>query len=364
MWEAQLSAFVYENENIGNLIASKNDCELIFTIPETYTSPIDIILLISDIANCGSTSQNIENGIISFSCINENTVCSLFNTGTYTDLEVATDCSQSVTTNFQVWSNEAYSLNNVLPNQTYTIDFCNGYNSANWEAQITIAIFNQATETVETILANTIGCSISFDTPNENNLSLYLIISDNQNCGNVSQQIDNGYLSFACVTETIECIAPSNLLVNSITANSATLSWNATNAEAYNIQLKKNNNTEWTTLSLSNSSTTFESTNLAPCTNYQFRVQAICEDGNSSPFSEIQNFTTTGCANCLAPTNVTISNVTNNSAQVIWNAVSNASNYRISYLISNITWASTLSNSTTFTLAGTNTYDTIDIYTK
>lgn len=49
-------------------MATIKDCQVIFTIPTTYTNPIDIIIVVADANNCGGATLEEENGFLTFGC--------------------------------------------------------------------------------------------------------------------------------------------------------------------------------------------------------------------------------------------------------------------------------------------------------
>ena len=90
------------------------------------------------------------------------------------------------------------------------------------------------------------------------------------------------------------CQAPTNLTVNTITENSAVAIWTPGGSEtSWNLQYKAATSSDWgTTIPCTQPSYSFSS--LAANTQYVFRVQADCGDGNVSAWSSEQTFTTAG----------------------------------------------------------------------
>ena len=90
------------------------------------------------------------------------------------------------------------------------------------------------------------------------------------------------------------CQAPTNLTVNTITENSAVAIWTPGGSEtSWNLQYKAATSSDWgTTIPCTQPSYSFSS--LAANTQYVFRVQADCGDGDVSAWSSEQTFTTAG----------------------------------------------------------------------
>jgi len=94
------------------------------------------------------------------------------------------------------------------------------------------------------------------------------------------------------------CLPPSGLSVSTITDSSATLSWNdLLAANAYNIEIRPSGTSIWTDYPNINDVTLIVN-GLAPCTEYEFRVQTVCDTGLTG-FSEVFTFRTKGCGACM-----------------------------------------------------------------
>ena len=87
----------------------------------------------------------------------------------------------------------------------------------------------------------------------------------------------------------------------------------------------------WTTVTSTGNPTTL--TGLDPETTYQVQVQGICEDGSTTGWSEVLEFTTTDETEpCAVPTGLEVSDITGNSATVNWDP-SDAENYDLRYYV-------------------------------
>ncbi|MFK7908767.1 MAG: GEVED domain-containing protein [Chitinophagales bacterium] len=126
------------------------------------------------------------------------------------------------------------------------------------------------------------------------------------------------------------CSAPSNFEISEFSDNSATINWNPiSNATAYYIQARELGTIDWTIAGeVMNAGAILN--NLKSCTIYEYQVGTICGGTNSS-FSAPQVFLTAGCEedDCLAPTNLTANDITDNSATIVWNEVTTATAYFI-----------------------------------
>ena len=123
-----------------------------------------------------------------------------------------------------------------------------------------------------------------------------------------SSYTGNGrYIAFMCGTGsayayfliddiTVEvipsCLVPSNLEVDGVTENEATLTWTAGGDEAaWNVQYKKASDSEWSEPFAVNE-TTFTLTGLQRATIYETRVQANCAADDQSDWCNPVSFTT------------------------------------------------------------------------
>ncbi len=89
------------------------------------------------------------------------------------------------------------------------------------------------------------------------------------------------------------CIKPTSFSASNVTSSSATLSWNAGEADqdAWNIMYKKDSDNEWITVPVNTTSYTI--TGLSPVSTYYAKVQANCGEGDLSKWAETTF--TTGC---------------------------------------------------------------------
>ncbi len=137
------------------------------------------------------------------------TSCTDFVGGPYTNFNPAPSCANNCAainiTGFQVWQNEAYTLYNLIAGESYTFDFCNGYDANNWAAVITVAQLDAATQTPvagsEFAFAN--DCSLTFTIPADGDY--IIILSGEGNCGGAEVQVNNGFPSLVCSGQASCC---------------------------------------------------------------------------------------------------------------------------------------------------------------
>ncbi len=72
-WEAELTAVEYIDGDTpivvsGTVMGTVRDCQLNFTVPNTYTEPVDVMVIISEVGNCGGDIVQIDNGFPYFGC--------------------------------------------------------------------------------------------------------------------------------------------------------------------------------------------------------------------------------------------------------------------------------------------------------
>ncbi|CAL2086221.1 conserved protein of unknown function precursor containing a T9SS type A C-terminal secretion signal. Probable M12B family metalloprotease [Tenacibaculum sp. 190524A02b] len=94
------------------------------------------------------------------------------------------------------------------------------------------------------------------------------------------------------ITGTVTCNAtvPTGISASGISANGATISWNAVAGATYNVRHRQVGTSSWTTSNVSGTSTTISG--LLASTQYEVQVRSQCPSNNSA-FSASVNFTTT-----------------------------------------------------------------------
>ena len=144
---------------------------------------------------------------------------------------------------------------------------------------------------------------------------------------------------------------PSNLAASNIEDNSATISWDANDANYWQVRYKVSGASNWTTINGTQALNTYTFSGLLTGTSYDVQVRAKAPLGSFySGWSETYSFTTTGCA---VPTNVQVYANPVEGVTVSWEG--NANSYHIQY--KNIeTWQSAYHNGLVTTTGNSYTF--------
>ena len=125
------------------------------------------------------------------------------------------------------------------------------------------------------------------------------------------------------------CVYPSSITTTNITSTSAKVNWSAECCSQFQIQKRVTGTTTWSTVTAVATAISKNLTALTPGTTYDLRMRVKCTDGTTySSWSPIQTFTT--LVSCVAPTGITVSNLTQTHATINWTAVANAYSYKFS----------------------------------
>ena len=104
------------------------------------------------------------------------------------------------------------------------------------------------------------------------------------------------------------------------------MNWaSVTNANHYDIRLREQGSSSWTTLMLNIPTTFKQKTGLSSSTTYEWQVRSACSTDSSSvsAWSSTESFTT--LTPCTAPLNATTTGIGLTSATLTWDAVAGAS---------------------------------------
>jgi hypothetical protein len=144
--------------------------------------------------------------------------------------------------------------------------------------------------------------------------------------------------SISCVPNCITCETPTTISATNISGTKATINWNGNNcAVKYRIRYRVQGTTTWTTKIVTAPTASKTLTLLQQLTTYEYQVRTDCNSTGTSysAYSAIQTFTT--ICDCTKPTNIAVSNVTQNGATVSWLGNSCAVKYRLQYRVQGTT---------------------------
>ncbi|MCR4965009.1 MAG: fibronectin type III domain-containing protein [Bacteroidales bacterium] len=165
------------------------------------------------------------------------------------------------------------------------------------------------------------------------------------------------YTTYTFITDcdgggTTTCAVPTALAVNNISQTAATATWTAGGTETtWNVAYKAVDATNWETIQVTVS--TFTMNGLTASTNYQVRVQAVCDANVTSDWTTDVNFTTLGndTPTCPAPTNLAAT-VDHTDVTLTWHQEANtASEWQINYRqTTESNWSTVTATTTSYTL--------------
>ena len=125
------------------------------------------------------------------------------------------------------------------------------------------------------------------------------------------------------------CLAPGNIVVDSILQTSAFFSWNSdNNVINYTLEYRPTGSTNWISVTINSNSSILN--NLDSCTSYEVRILSQCAVNVNNTYSQTISFRTNGCGNCI---DLNYCNMTAGDASYEWissvvlnNLSSNSSN--------------------------------------
>lgn len=131
---------------------------------------------------------------------------------------------------------------------------------------------------------------------------------------------------------SIALYAPETLTTESVTGTTATLNWSSVReATGYLIKYRRASDTAWT--QTSTTATTLALAGLTPGTVYNWTATALGNGNNylDSIESDEVTFETQAAQPLSTPTGLYADNITSDSARIGWNAVENATGYKVEY---------------------------------
>ncbi|HEX2682356.1 MAG TPA: zinc-dependent metalloprotease family protein, partial [Ferruginibacter sp.] len=166
--------------------------------------------------------------------------------------------------------------------------------------------------------------------------------------GNIFFDISNANFTITAPT----CGVATGLGASPVTTSSATVSWNAVSgANNYDVDYKEAASSTWINAASATTLTSIDLSGLHASTTYDWRVRANCSAG-SGAYTGAQFTTLTPCN---APTALTTSAITFNSATISWTAASGADSYDVDYkATASSTWINVATGTTltSFDLGG------------
>ena len=162
------------------------------------------------------------------------------------------------------------------------------------------------------------------------------------------------------------CNVPTNLNATATAYNTADVTWTAGGSEtAWNLQYKAASAANWSA-NIPVTTTNYQLTGLTAQTAYQVRVQANCGNDGTSDWATA-NFTTPAepVNPCNVPTNLQVSNITENTATVAWTAGGSETAWNVQYKLQSASqWQEANVNTTSYAIEGLTANSTYDVRVK
>ena len=124
------------------------------------------------------------------------------------------------------------------------------------------------------------------------------------------------------VSTTMNCFVPTDRNV-ATTATTATISWS--NPGEFNVSYRQESETDWSENQHITGATSVTLSNLVPATTYLYRMQRICENGDTSNYAT-GSFVTDSMI-CAVPTGLAVSNIQFDAVTLSWTAEGNDAEY-------------------------------------
>ncbi len=173
----------------------------------------------------------------------------------------------------------------------------------------------------------------------------------------------SSYSSYTSIgTETTSsgssCSTPNGIGSSNVSTTGFDVTWNSVSAAtSYNIQIREQGTSTWTTNSTSSTSYSFSGLN--SYTTYEYRVRSKCGGSTYSSYSSIKTETTLEV--CGTPTGISTSNISTTGFKLSWSTVSNAQSYKVDIREKGTSsWTNNTTSSTSHTFSGlkdTTTYE-------
>lgn len=217
-WPLELTVVAPSGAVDAHGLDNGSTCALTFTASESGT----YLIVVSEAGACGASSnQDVDNGFPAFTCVSgPQTQCpppqpgctdwvNPSASGGWSDFNTAfggapcdstgAGCPFNEITDFEVFADEAYAMDNVNVGSTYTFSACNGVGGTAWPLEFTVVA---PSGTVDAFgLDNGSTCALTF-TASESGTYL-IVVSEAGACGaSANQAVDNGFPAITCNTGT------------------------------------------------------------------------------------------------------------------------------------------------------------------
>ena len=172
-------------------------------------------------------------------------------------------------------------------------------------------------------------------------------------------------VNFTTLEEGQTCNVPTNLTATATAYNTANVTWTAGGTEtAWNLRYRTGA-ANWTTVAAT--TTSYQLTGLSAQTTYEVQVQAVCSSTSSSDWTASVSFTTPAepVDPCNAPTGLTISDVTTNSATATWTPGGSETAWNIQYKLQSASqWQEATVQTTSYDIEGLSAASTYEVRVK
>ncbi len=219
-----------------------------------------------------------------------------------------------------------------LSDTTADVSWTAGGTETEWEIEYGAAGFTQGSGTIVNDNDGTLGETLTGLTA-----STAYDVYVRAICGGGNESAWVGPVNFTTLAPP--CLDPSALMVSNLSDTTADVSWTAGGTETeWEIEYGAAGFTQGSgTIVNDNDGTLGETlTGLTASTAYDVYVRAICGVGNESAWVGPVNFTTLAPP-CLDPSNISVANITNTTADVTWTENGSATTWEIEYGTSGFT---------------------------